>query len=70
MTKSGGTYLGKIFENRENMFFTRIEEFWVKKNFQKIFFSIIQNPENRPYSMFFSQTNNFANFFRDDSSWQ
>ena len=33
--KVWGSYLGKKIENRENMFFTRIERFWVEKKFSK-----------------------------------
>ena len=45
--QSLGHLLKKKIENRENMFFTRIERFWVeKKFFSKKFFWIIQNLEN------------------------
>ena len=46
MTKSGGTYLGKKFENRENMFFTRIERI-EQKFLQKKFLDHSKSLKNR-----------------------
>ena len=37
MTKSEGSFLGKKFEFCETTFFSRIEWFWVEKNFFSIF---------------------------------
>ena len=60
-----GTYWGKKIENRENMFFTRIERFWVeKKIFSKKFFWMIQNPKNRPYIIFHEPYICFGSFFQ------
>ena len=55
MTKSGALTKGNILENRENMFFTRIEGFWaffVQKNFlvEKFWKSGFWPPCNRQNS--------------------